>query len=291
MEQGRIIPTDATYERPAGSTSRAPSAPVSPSEVIGAGVALSRLTVTASWRATNLAVGSMVSVARRAGEVASAGATPAEVVEVAIEESLDGVRRVLGVVELEEALRRVLAERGPQVAEPPELAVTLRERGAALLHRSAQLLTDEGPHPAFTAIVAELSPDEARILRLLADDGPQESLDVIEVGLSRRAARALIRRVTMVAERAGCRRPADVGLHLDNLTRLGLVLEVDEALEAGDYQLLEAQPAALDAKERAGGQARVRTRARTLALTALGQAFCAAVLPDGEPEGSGARPT
>jgi hypothetical protein len=97
----------------------------------------------------------------------------------------------------------------------------------------------------------------------------------------------------MLAERAGCRRTEDVGLHLDNLTRLGLVEILDEALEDGDYQLLDAQPQVMEARERIGVGLRVRSVRQTLTLTDLGAALCGACLParprlgeqDGDPRG------
>src|SRR5438093_1539164 len=55
----------------------------------------------------------------------------------------------------------------------------LRERGAELLRRSADVdLDDEEAHPAYARMLSELAPDEARILRLLVIEGPQPAVDV-----------------------------------------------------------------------------------------------------------------
>src|SRR5690349_24281914 len=65
-------------------------------------------------------------------------------------------------------------------APPPPPDVRLRERGAELLARSADVDYDEPAHPAFERILEELAPDEARILRLLCASGPQPAVDVRE---------------------------------------------------------------------------------------------------------------
>jgi Abortive infection alpha len=55
---------------------------------------------------------------------------------------------------------------------------SLRDRGAELLERSADVEYEEEFHPAYERILAQLAPDEARILRLLARRGPQAAVDV-----------------------------------------------------------------------------------------------------------------
>jgi hypothetical protein len=265
-----------------------------------AGTSMARLAATAYWRAASTTVGSGMSIARRALDEAAAGAPPQDIVTAAFDETVDNVRRILGVTELEERVRRTSVarpvERVDHTSRELEMPRDLRSRGEELLARSAELDDGREQHPAFEAILDELAPDEARILRLLWTGGPQPILDVQEVNALGRPVRLLARRVSMLAERAGCRRSEDVGLHLDNLTRLGLVEILDEALEDGDYQLLDAQPQVMAAREKIGVGLRVRSLRQTLALTDLGAALCEACLPpataaelEATPEPRGAR--
>ena len=251
-----------------------------PAAALHTSTSLVRLAATAYWRAASTTVGSGLSIARRALGEAAAGAPPQDVVSAAVDETVDNVRRILGVTDLEERLRRTSVARpvervDGESAPPPDL----RSRGAELLARSAELDDGRELHPAFDAILDELAPDEARILRLLWLDGPQAMLDVQEVNALGRPVRMLARRVSMVAEHAGCRRREHLGLHLDNLSRLGLVEVLDEALADGDYALLDAQPEVAEARERIGVGLRVRTGRQTLQLTELGAALCEACLP------------
>lgn len=268
-------PDDPVPEAEVVETHRVPSRSAA---VVASGSSVVRLAVTAYWRATSTTVTSGVAIARRALDEAAAGAPPQDIVSAAFDETLDNVRRILGVTELEERVRRTSSarpvERGGD-EEPPDL----RTRGARLLARSSEL--DDGPelHPAFEAILDELAPDEARILRLLWLDGPRPVLDVQEVNALGRPVRWLVRRVSMVGEEAGCRRSDLVGLHLDNLRRLGLVEHVDEALDEGDYQLLDAQPRVAEARAGVAVGLRVRSLRGTLQLTELGAALCEACLP------------
>jgi hypothetical protein len=269
---------------------QAPRTPSRRGAAVTAGTSLVRLAATASWRATSTTVGSSLSIARRALGEAAAGAPPQDIVSAAVDETLDNVRRILGVTDLEERVRGTsVARPAPRVDDEPSPPPGLRDRGAELLARSAELDDGRQLHPAFDAILDELAPDEARILRLLWLEGPQPMLDVQEVNALGRPVRLLARRVCMVPERAGCRRREDVGLHLDNLLRLGLVEVLDEALEDGDYQLLDAQPEVMAAREKIGVGLRVRSVRQTLRLTSLGVGLCEACLPPAAP-GAGLDP-
>src|SRR5256884_7587096 len=61
--------------------------------------------------------------------------------------------------------------------EPPPTKAALRERGAALLRRAADLEIEEDTHPAYARILSDLAPDHARVLRLLVIEGPQPAVD------------------------------------------------------------------------------------------------------------------
>jgi hypothetical protein len=144
---------------------------------------------------------------------------------------------------------------------------SLRDRGAELLERSADVEYEEEFHPAYERILTQLAPDEARILRLLARRGPQPAVDV-------RAAKALglgsemvAPGLNMIGAEAGCR-------YLD---RLGLIWFSREPLQDPlDYQVLEAQPDVIEAKRRSG---RAKTVRRSISLTPFGEDFCRVCLP------------
>ncbi len=175
-------------------------------------------------------------------------------------------------------------------ADPEPSRTALRERGEALLARSADVSPDEELHPAYARILDNLSPDEARILRLLATRGPQPAIDVRR-GLPL-VSELVAPGLNMIGAEAGCRRPDRVPAYLDNLNRLGLIWFSRETLRDIDaYQVLEAQPDALEAMRRAGRTA--RTVRRSIHLTRFGTDFCQVCLPleEGEvaaAEGSGA---
>jgi len=161
---------------------------------------------------------------------------------------------------------------------PQEPPPTLRERGADLLRRSAELNEPESDHPAFERILGELAPDEARILRLLATDGAQASVDVRNAGALKKESELVAAGLNMVGPAAGCRSIGRVPAYLNNLERLGLIWFSREAVsDEGRYQVLEAQPEVLDAMRRAGRGRRIVRR--SISLTPLGIDFCKACLP------------
>lgn len=164
--------------------------------------------------------------------------------------------------------------------DPAEL---VRRRFEDLLRRSI-----DGPetlHPAHLAIVAELAPDEARILRYLDEEQLAPVVDVVEVPLVGRSERLLAEHLSTLGERAGCRHPARVPTYLTNLARLGLVSRRSEELAgSGEYEVIEASPTflALRDQDRDGGR-RVRPRRGVVALTPLGVEFCGIVLSEPPP--------
>jgi hypothetical protein len=162
----------------------------------------------------------------------------------------------------------------PAPPRPPD--VRLRERGAELLARSADVDYDEPTHPAFARILDELAPDEARILRLLWTAGPQPSVDVREAKPLGIASGLIEGGLTMIGTEAGCRWLDRVPAYLNNLERLGPIWFSREPLEDPlRYQVLEAQPEVLTAM----GKSRSKTIRRSIRLTPFGADFCEVCLP------------
>jgi hypothetical protein len=154
----------------------------------------------------------------------------------------------------------------------------LRDRGAELLAQSADIAHPEELHPAYARILDNLAPDEARMLRLLATRGPQPAIDVRR-GLPF-VSELVAPGLNMIGAEAGCRYPDRVPAYLDNLNRLGLIWFSRETLrDVNRYQVLEAQPEAIDAM-REGGRTS-RTVRRSIHLTPFGTDFCKVCLPFG----------
>lgn len=240
---------------------------------------LLRLGTGAYLRTAMWTLGSSVNVARRVGEAVRTGQAPTELLDALRDESLDGLRRVLGVTEIEERLGRVVPQgsRRDAKTEPSETDL-LRERAAVLLRRSADVRDTVEVHPAFLAIVDELTPDEARILRLLATKGRQAVLDFHLIELSGEIEK--VGRVSFVGTESGLSHPDEIPSYLDNLERLGLT-RVTRIAVADDtiYEVLAAQPEAEKIKRKGLAGLQVRPGRRSLELTDLGLAFCAAALP------------
>ncbi len=152
----------------------------------------------------------------------------------------------------------------------------LRERGVELLAQSADVAHPEDLHPAYARILENLSPDEARILRLFATRGSQPAVDVRR-GLPL-VSELVAPGLSMIGAEAGCRHPDRVAAYLDNLNRLGLIWFSRETIrDVNRYQVLEAQPEAIDAMSRAGRTS--RTVRRSIQLTPFGTDFCEVCLP------------
>jgi len=228
---------------------------------------LIRIAAGASLRTVEWTLSTTRRVGARVVDAAASGEAPTQLFQESGAELREYARRVLGVDQPE--------------AESEDGAVperSLRQRGAELLRRSADVHYSEEAHPAYERILEELAPDEGRILRLLALQGPQPSVDVrtgwlpVDVG-SELVAPGL----TMIGSEAGCRVPDRVHAYLNNLHRLGLVWFSREPVpEQSRYQVLEAQPEVVEALRKAG---RTRTVRRSIDLTPFGEDFCETCLP------------
>lgn len=172
---------------------------------------------------------------------------------------------------------------GPREAGPDEESVRraehdtddLRERGAMLLERSRDVWSDEPVHPAFSRILDDLAPDEARILVWLARVGPAPTVDVRTGGPIGTVSSSLIAGgLSMIGSRSGCRYPAEVPAYLNNLFRLGLIwFSREQVHDPDEYQVVEAQPDVLEAMHSVRFAKVVR---RSVHLTPFGEDFCRA---------------
>jgi Abortive infection alpha len=238
--------------------------------------ALARFAVSAYWRSARWTVGASARAGRRLVRAAANGETPAELLRLTRADLRDRARSLLGITEQPQGT----AWTSPSAAgtDQEDARSSLRERGAELLRRSADVNFEEDAHPAYARILDQLAPDEGRILRLLKVEGPQPSLDVRAGWLPLKVATELVAPgLNMIGAEAGCRHQEDVPAYLNNLFRLGLIWFSSEPVDdARRYQVLEAQPEVVEAVREAG---RAHTVRRSVELTPFGRDFCDLCLP------------
>ena len=248
---------------------------------------LVRLSAAMWWKATEWGLSISVRASARVLSAAANGESVGELLQSAGAELRDYVRQLLEIVERPEPAPGE-AQRGDEAGDRGPYAASanghidrspeaLRERGAELLRRSADVHDQDTTHPAFALILENLAPDEARILRLLAVEGAQPSIDIRTSPPLGIGSEMVASGLTMIGRSAGCREPDHVHAYLANLYRLGLLWFSREQLEdQGEYQVLEAQPEVQVAMSEAG---RTRTVRRSIHLTAFGKDFCDTCLP------------
>jgi hypothetical protein len=251
---------------------------------------LARLAAAAWFRAAEWTIETSLRTTIRVVRGAARGETPADLLQGAEAELRDWARQLLGI-----ASEPSTNGGGPPAAtaetQAPDYVdaeatsldghlteAELRERGAELLRRSADVEYDLDAHPAYARILSELAPDEARILRVLAQQGPRPAVDVRTGGAVGRLKSDLIAPgLTMIAAEAGVRHAEKIHPYLDNLSRLGLIAFSREQMDdLRLYQVLEAQPDVAEAMEKAG---RGKTVRRSIELTTFGRDFCRTCLP------------
>jgi hypothetical protein len=252
---------------------------------------LARLAAAAWFRAAEWTIETSLRATIRMVRGAARGETPADLLSDAEAELREWARQLLGIVKEGSSNGGPAPKAQPPATQTPDYVegeatsldghlteAELRERGAELLRRSADVEYDLDAHPAYARILSELAPDEARILRLLAQEGPRPAVDVRTGGAVGRLKSDLVAfGLTMIGAEAGVRHSDKVHAYLDNLSRLGLIWFSREQLEdLRLYQVLEAQPEVAEAMEKAG---RGKTVRRSIELTTFGQDFCRCCLP------------
>ncbi len=247
-------------------------------DLLASAPALVRVAVTAYLRTLGWGIGVSVRTVNGALRIVLTG----QGADALTTEVREQIKRLVGVAEIEARLGRL-----PEPPPPPEDAngngrhadhlAVLKERGAELLARSADVDDDEPAHPAYERILTSLAPDEARILRLMCVEGSRAAVDVrtwrpLDVG-----SELVEQGLTLIGQEAGCRYLDRIPAYLDNLHRLGLIWFSREQLEdLSAYQVLEAQPEVQEALHKAG---RARTIRRSVHLTSFGRNFCETCLP------------
>ncbi|MHB8691673.1 MAG: Abi-alpha family protein [Solirubrobacteraceae bacterium] len=237
---------------------------------------LARIAATAAWHTAGWALQTSLAASRRAVEATS---SPREALRLArdvrhgTESVLRDLIRATGGDALIEKSTAPDTDALASRSNGRRPARSLREQGEQLMHRSRDVHDEVDAHPAYSRILSELAPDEARVLRLLLLSGPQPSVDVRTGGpLGLVSSRLIAPGISMIGARAGCRYVDRVPSYLNNLYRLGLVWFSRETIrDHMKYQVLEAQPEVLDAIHSVSAAKIVR---RSIHLTPFGEDFC-----------------
>lgn len=159
---------------------------------------------------------------------------------------------------------------------------TLRDMYANLLAASMDTRTASGAHPSFVEIIRQLTPDEARIIRLFALPRAFPLVDVrwdyktqteTESG-----GQDVLVNFSLLGYEAGCEFPHLTPTYIDNICRLGLaeVPALFRYTAPGVYDPLENHPEVLQAKKRieANEKLRASVERKGLRITELGKQFC-----------------
>jgi hypothetical protein len=229
---------------------------------------LARLGASMVWRATRWGVSTTAAAVSAGGGRAMHGDPAGIVVATVVSEVRSHAQELVNPSD-------PLTE---QASRQPDSELGLQMRGEMLIRRSNDVGENADRHPAFSRILGEITPDEARILRFLYVDGPQPSVDV-RTGRPLGIGSELIESgLNMIGEMAGVSQVDRTTLYLTNLSRLGLVeFSKEQVSNPQRYQLIEAQPKSVDALKRAGRMP--RTVRRSILLNAFGKEFCEVCLP------------
>jgi hypothetical protein len=233
---------------------------------------LVRVATSSTWRALQWATTTWITTARNITTAVMNGEAPAQIVADTRGQFRAMVQSALGM--------NTVSANGQHEnhSRPGSTTEELQARGRQLLHDSADVWFTEDTHPAYAAILEELTPDEARILRFLAAAGPQPSVDVRTSRPLGRGSEMVAAGLSMIGLHAGVRNVAWTNAHLGNLHRLGLVdFPHEQVADPTIYQVLEVQPDVQDAMQKAGRSS--KTIHRSIELTIFGQDFCRVCLP------------
>jgi hypothetical protein len=234
---------------------------------------LARAATMSGWRMLTWTISTSLAGSRAVVRATLNGEPPAAVMQSLGADLRSAAWRALGLGE-------DVDDRGVPESVAPTGSTTddLQSRGADLLRRSNDVRITEDSHPAYARILAEITPDEARILRFLYQQGPQPAIDVRTNRPLGIGSELVAGGLSMIAEHAGCRNVDRIHPYLTNLFRLGMIeFSKEQVTNPQRYQLVEAQPKVSEAIKRAGRWP--RTVHRSIHLNSFGEDFCAACLP------------
>lgn len=280
VEPTEILPAtrgDSTVSNPkdVAPAQRAANSSVTTAQVVGLvrnTPALTRVAVSSWWRGTSWLVRTSVHAASEMAKELADGEPAATVFRNKTAEMRSFAWRALGMQEQTDVkgVPERIAARG---SSPKDL----RSQGEELLRRSADVTYSADTHPAYARIIADLVPDEARVLRFLAVHGAQPAIDVRTNRPLGIGSELVAGGLNMIAEYAGCTHIDRIHPYLTNLNRLGLVEFSKEEVEPHRYQLIEAQPKTMAVMKKAGRAP--KTVHRSIRLSSFGKDFCDTCVP------------
>lgn len=165
---------------------------------------------------------------------------------------------------------------------------SLSDLYANLLATAMDARTANEAHPAFVEIIRQLTPDEAKIVKLFAQERAFPLLNVrwdyAEQTDEHRGGQDVLTHFSLLGEEAGCEFPQFTPSYLDNICRLGLaeIPAFYEYTKVGVYDELEEHPdvAAMRAAIEVNPELKVSVSRRGLRITQLGRLFCKACVVD-----------
>lgn len=157
----------------------------------------------------------------------------------------------------------------------------LRDMYANLL--AASMNTDKkwNVHPGFVDIIKQLTPDEAKLLKILPkNEQAYTPLLDLQIKLGSKVTdgqKTVFRNYTMYYDMNICEAPENVGMYLENLSRLKLINILEDVHLTDDnlYKVMENAPKLTDIKKRTKlkpGQS-FTFKKKVFHLTAFGMAF------------------
>lgn len=235
---------------------------------------VARVAAVSAWHLMSWSIGATIAGANYVARRAVEGEPATAILQEAATDLRNVAWRALGLTGQALPTPQAAPEPSPRGAS----VLDLQRRGIDLLRRSNDVHVIEDTHPAFARILADITPDEARILRYVYLEGPQPALDVRTYRPLGIGSELVAGGLSMVAEHAGLRNIGRVDLYLTNLSRLGMLeFSREQVRNPSRYQVIEAQPKVAEALKRAGRMP--RTVHRSIRLTAFGEEFVRTCLP------------
>lgn len=248
--------------------------------MVRAAPGLARLAAVSAWHLLGWSVGASVAGANYVARRAVDGEPATAILQEAANDLRSMAWRTLGLQP--DMLPRPAPDtpRPGNSHQPVIVASTddLRRRGGDLLRRSNDVHIVEDTHPAFSRILSEITPDEARILRFIYLEGPQPSLDIRTNRPFGIGSELVAAGMSMVAEHAGLQDLERIDLYITNLSRLGLIdCSKEQVSNPTRYQVIEAQPKVVNALKSAGRSPKLIQR--SIRLNTFGEEFVRTCLP------------
>ena len=266
-----------SVDRPADAAVLPRRRPMPGPPVLRAAPEVARVAAVSAWHLVSWSVGATIAGANYVSRRAAAGEPATAILQEAASDLRAVAWRALGLPGASPSgtpTAPALDKTTPRGAS----VLDLQRRGTDLLRRSNDVHVVEDTHPAFARILADITPDEARILRYVYLEGPQPAIDIRTYRPFGIGSELVATGLNMIAEHAGLRNVDRIDLYLTNLSRLGMLEFSKEPVKNPNrYQVIEAQPKVASAMESAGRMPRIVQR--SVILTSFGEEFVRTCLP------------